>query len=270
MSILILIIFLLFGAFLVPTSETIISESCLNAPSPVAEVAAVEETAVVEVEGDPDTATSPADDETLAAIEDVLVLADHCASVGDFSGLQSLYSPDAIESGAFDGEPVPVESGRAPEATATAGGWSKWAPVEVLRGSWVDPEHVVVQYVRGTSIREVRMVLIDGRWLINSTETVIDETIEDGMGTPDASGVLPVEVMQAIADVLVADDSDGNTASFTILSAEAVDWPDTFLGCPIEDAFAAQVITPGYLVHVEYQGEEYEVHTDLTGHAVTC
>jgi hypothetical protein len=229
--------------------------------TPAADIAPVNATITAE--------TTPIDDETRAEIEAVILMADSCAESGDFDRLAALYSPYAIQNGILDGEPVQIQPGT-PEATPAAAQPTKYGPPVVRTGWWVDGTHVVVELERGNSIRQLRMVTIDGAWLIDSVETVVEEMVDDGMGTPDSSAVLPVEVMQAIADLLVADDSDGTTASFTILSAEAVEWPDTFLGCPIDGAFAAQVITPGYLVWVEYQGKEFEVHTDLTGLAVTC
>jgi hypothetical protein len=56
----------------------------------------------------------------------------------------------------------------------------------------------------------------------------------------------------------------------TIVSVEPIEWPDSFLGCPVEGGFAAQVITPGYRVIVQLEDEQLEIHTDLQGHAVTC
>ncbi len=51
----------------------------------------------------------------------------------------------------------------------------------------------------------------------------------------------------------------------TVISYEAVDWPDTSLGCPQPGMMYAQVITPGYRVVLEAKGQRYEAHTDLAG-----
>ena len=51
---------------------------------------------------------------------------------------------------------------------------------------------------------------------------------------------------------------------------EAVEWSDASLGCPQEGFMYAQVITPGYLIILEAQGEQYEYHTDQTTNVVLC
>ncbi|MGD2144512.1 MAG: hypothetical protein PVF54_08560 [Anaerolineae bacterium] len=56
-----------------------------------------------------------------------------------------------------------------------------------------------------------------------------------------------------------------------VLSVELYEWADTSLGCPEAGTSYAQVITPGYRVILETQGEKYEVHTDREGRvAVIC
>ncbi|MCS7259839.1 MAG: hypothetical protein NZ765_03550, partial [Anaerolineae bacterium] len=55
-----------------------------------------------------------------------------------------------------------------------------------------------------------------------------------------------------------------------VLRAQAVEWPDTSLGCPQEGMMYAQVITPGFLIFLEAQGNVYEYHTDRVHHAVLC
>ena len=52
---------------------------------------------------------------------------------------------------------------------------------------------------------------------------------------------------------------------------EPVDWPDTSLGCPEPDTFYAQVITPGFRLVFEDQGQFPEYHTNGDGSlVVTC
>jgi len=55
-----------------------------------------------------------------------------------------------------------------------------------------------------------------------------------------------------------------------LVSVEAVDWPDTSLGCPEQGKFYAQVITPGYRVVVRAGSTDYEYHTDRAGNFVLC
>jgi hypothetical protein len=54
------------------------------------------------------------------------------------------------------------------------------------------------------------------------------------------------------------------------VSIEAAEWPDASLGCPEEGMMYAQVITPGFRIVLEAQGQQYEYHTDQNGNVVLC
>ena len=58
-------------------------------------------------------------------------------------------------------------------------------------------------------------------------------------------------------------------AQIRVEAVEAVDWPDTSLGCPKPGLVYAQVITPGFRV-ILANGGPHEYHTDLGGQAVSC
>jgi hypothetical protein len=53
-------------------------------------------------------------------------------------------------------------------------------------------------------------------------------------------------------------------------SLEATEWPDASLGCPQPGTMYAQMITPGYRVILEVNGQAYEVHTDGGQSIVWC
>jgi hypothetical protein len=55
-----------------------------------------------------------------------------------------------------------------------------------------------------------------------------------------------------------------------VASVEAVEWPDASLGCPQPGMMYAQVITPGYRVVLEAEGQTYEYHTDEGRFVVLC
>jgi hypothetical protein len=55
-----------------------------------------------------------------------------------------------------------------------------------------------------------------------------------------------------------------------LVSVEAVEWPDTSLGCPQPGMMYAQVITPGFLVILEAGGEGYAYHTNRADQVVLC
>jgi hypothetical protein len=72
----------------------------------------------------------------------------------------------------------------------------------------------------------------------------------------------------AIADL--AEQSGLPADDIQLVSMEAVEWSDASLGCPQEGFMYAQVITPGYLLILEAQGQEYEYHTDRRANVVLC
>ncbi len=55
----------------------------------------------------------------------------------------------------------------------------------------------------------------------------------------------------------------------SLTSVEAVQWRDSSLGCPEPGMAYLTVITPGYLILLEVDGETYEYHTD-TNRVVYC
>ncbi len=48
--------------------------------------------------------------------------------------------------------------------------------------------------------------------------------------------------------------------AITLKSAQAVEWRDSSLGCPMEGMMYAQVITPGYLIVFQAAGKEWNYH----------
>ena len=56
-----------------------------------------------------------------------------------------------------------------------------------------------------------------------------------------------------------------------VLVFDPVEWSDTSLGCPMPGLVYAQVITPGFRLVFDYQGQQNEYHTDQDGsNVVTC
>lgn len=50
----------------------------------------------------------------------------------------------------------------------------------------------------------------------------------------------------------------------TLVDIQPVDWPDSCLGLPASNEMCAQMVTPGFRLHVKAGGTVYEFHTDLT------
>jgi hypothetical protein len=99
------------------------------------------------------------------------------------------------------------------------------------------------------------------------------------VSTPDKTMMVPVQpaavplppgseaaIAAAVADLTTTQGLPPD--QLTVLSVTATDWPDTSLGCPQEGMMYAQVITPGYLIILQAQGQQYEYHTNQTGQNV--
>ncbi len=55
-----------------------------------------------------------------------------------------------------------------------------------------------------------------------------------------------------------------------VVQVEEVEWPDASLGCPEPGMMYAQVVTPGYRIILDAEGQEYKYHADRRGQAVYC
>ncbi len=91
--------------------------------------------------------------------------------------------------------------------------------------------------------------------------------------TPAAPGAEPpagAEAVVRLAQEDLAQRLGLTPEAIRLVSAEAVEWPDTSLGCPRPGMMYAQVITPGFLVVLEAGGRTYEYHTDTGRFVVLC
>lgn len=59
-------------------------------------------------------------------------------------------------------------------------------------------------------------------------------------------------------------------ARIRLLSAEAVIWPDTSLGCPRPGEVYAQQTIPGYRLRLGANGQDYIYHTDTDSAVILC
>lgn len=83
-------------------------------------------------------------------------------------------------------------------------------------------------------------------------------------GTPAA---VPDRQWQAILDDLA---SRGVTASPTVVSAEAVTWPDSSLGCPSPGVMYTQALVEGLRVMVEAGGKRFDYRLGSAGQLKLC
>lgn len=76
--------------------------------------------------------------------------------------------------------------------------------------------------------------------------------------------------MVELAQQALAREMSLQAADTTLITIAPVEWNDGSLGCPKPGMNYLQVITPGYLITLEAQGQRYEYHTDQRGTVVRC
>ncbi len=111
-----------------------------------------------------------------------------------------------------------------------------------------------------------------------STPTLIvapgrEEATMTPTSTPAATEVEPLagaEQVIRLAQEDLAQRLSLAPEAIRLVSVEAVEWPDTSLGCPQPGMMYAQVITPGFRMMLEAEGERYTYHTDRDNHFVLC
>jgi hypothetical protein len=89
-------------------------------------------------------------------------------------------------------------------------------------------------------------------------------------GTPEARLPSGAQQVVQIAIEELARELDLTPGEISVLSVETVEWPDTSLGCPEQGMMYAQVITPGYRVVLQAEGQVYECHTDRDDRIAPC
>lgn len=96
-----------------------------------------------------------------------------------------------------------------------------------------------------------------------TTELTATVPMTDGTAGTTPTNLSATEqqlVEQAMA--LVATQSGVAVAELTVTKIEAIEWPDSSLGCPEPDTMYMQVITPGYQITLtDSKGTVYEVHS---------
>ncbi len=96
---------------------------------------------------------------------------------------------------------------------------------------------------------------------VEPTEEPTAEAAEDATAEPVSEDLdVGSLVRQILAQQLQLDVDQIN-----IVTVEAVEWPDACLGVYTADVMCAQVITPGYRVVLDVDGQQYEYHTNSDG-----
>ena len=84
------------------------------------------------------------------------------------------------------------------------------------------------------------------------------------------TGEVPADVLTAVRAEL-SSSSGLDAANAEVVRAEAVDWPDGSMGCPVPGMMYTQQIVPGYQVVLTLDGKTYDYRVAAeTGTIVRC
>jgi hypothetical protein len=84
-------------------------------------------------------------------------------------------------------------------------------------------------------------------------------------GIPDPARAMASRTSQDLAERLGID-----VSAVEVVEVVGMDWPDSSVGCPDPDMGYLTVITPGYRIVLEAEGEQYTYHTDMREYFVYC
>ncbi len=89
---------------------------------------------------------------------------------------------------------------------------------------------------------------------------------QDSIPIPGEAESVVQQARDDLAQRLGIDDA----AKIAVVAVEAVDWPDTSLGCPEPGMMYAQVITPGYKILLSHEEEIFVYHSNKENRVVYC
>lgn len=92
--------------------------------------------------------------------------------------------------------------------------------------------------------------------------------LEEAKASMSVQDPSPQVVPLVVSDL--ADRLEIAAEAVSVVEVEEVTWPDSSMGCPQPGYMYLQVITPGYRIVLEAQGQTYNYHTDSAGHFVLC
>ena len=99
--------------------------------------------------------------------------------------------------------------------------------------------------------------------LVSCSTMFGDEEILPETGTDELPPRAVLEAIDQLSESLGV-----SVESIEVVEFEQVDWPDACLGLPQQAEACAQVITPGFRVVLEVNGQQYVFRTDQEGNVV--
>jgi hypothetical protein len=144
----------------------------------------------------------------------------------------------------------------------TAAGLRQEDGLAILRVGWEPAEEASCP--GDQPIFECEIAPEDQRYTVSlELAREVDADEDDGMAINGDAPVAAQRATEALAERLgVAPET------ITLVEAEYVEWPDSCLGLASPGQMCAQVITPGYRITLEADGELYVYHSDESGRAL--
>lgn len=102
------------------------------------------------------------------------------------------------------------------------------------------------------------------------TPDATDEEASEPVEMPQPGIPDPAKAMSNKAATDLARRLDVDVDEVNVASVEATEWRDSSLGCPQPGQNYMMVITPGFTVVLEAQGQQYKYHTDRKAKVVFC
>ncbi|HSM70960.1 MAG TPA: hypothetical protein VK851_05405 [Anaerolineales bacterium] len=103
-------------------------------------------------------------------------------------------------------------------------------------------------------------------------EVLSTPLISQGDNTAELSTPLPdnVQILIETAKADLVQRLSLPPPEINLVTAIEVTWPDSSLGCPQPGVEYAQVLTEGFLINLEANGNIHEYHADTSGQIVSC
>ena len=98
--------------------------------------------------------------------------------------------------------------------------------------------------------------------------TQMDDMPKDPTLSIPRSPGLPALIERSKADL--AQRLSIPTSQIKVIQTKEAAWADVSLGCPQPGIDYAQIPTPGYIIVLEYAGDEFEYHASIRGNALYC
>jgi hypothetical protein len=130
----------------------------------------------------------------------------------------------------------------------------------------------------------ILVVLLTMMTLSGCTKPESTSPVEEQSAPEPTNSPLNAHTPMPVGTPVPVDEGEGQTASIValaldaaaehfnvpketieVLKVEAVEWPNSCLGCAAPDTFCAQVITPGYRIVLKMGDATREAHTDAQG-----